>query len=296
VGPDRAIARLARRQHGIVTRGQLQAIGLGRGSIEHRIAQGRLHRLHRGVYLVDHPVLPPLARECAAVLACGEGAVLSHFTAAWLWGVLPSAANGVDVTVPGDRRDHSDIRIHRTGRLERADVARRHGLPLTAPPRTLVDLGGVLSAEQLERCVAEAFVLRRVTRRQMDGVAERSDGRTGIGTLRALLADGPALTRSEAEARLLALVRAARLPPPAGNVRIGPHEVDFLWREERFVVEVDGYAYHSTRRAFERDRRRDAELHANGFDVVRVTWRQIVDEPEALVARLAQRLSSGKWR
>ena len=111
-----------------------------------------------------------------------------------------------------------------------------------------------------------------------------------------MLDEGPTLTRSEAEERFLALVRAARLPPPECNTRIGPYEVDFLWRSERLVVEVDGYAFHSSRLAFERDRRRDADLQTQGYSVMRFTWRQIVQEPVALVACLAQRLSSCQWR
>jgi very-short-patch-repair endonuclease len=114
-----------------------------------------------------------------------------------------------------------------------------------------------------------------------------------VSELRALLTRerGPALTRSEAEERLLALVRQAGLPAPECNVRIAGHEVDFLWRASRLIVEVDGYAFHGSRDAFERDRRRDAELQAVGLTVVRLTWRRLVHEPEAVVALLARRIA-----
>jgi very-short-patch-repair endonuclease len=137
-----------------------------------------------------------------------------------------------------------------------------------------------------------------VRERQLLALIDRVAGHRGRGRLAKVLQrrDEPTLTRSEAEERLLALVRAARLPAPACNVRVRPYEVDFLWRAERLIVEVDGYAFHSTRAAFERDRRRDADLQARGFSVMRVTWRQLAHEPEAVVARLAQRLSSRQWR
>ncbi len=125
------------------------------------------------------------------------------------------------------------------------------------------------------------------------GALVRAPGRSGSAKLAALVrrGDGPSLTRSEAERRVLDLVRAARLPVPGTNSRVRGHEVDFHWRSERLILEVDGYAYHRSRAAFERDRRRDAELGAAGLRVLRVTWRQVVGEPEALVARLAQALT-----
>jgi very-short-patch-repair endonuclease len=190
-------------------------------------------------------------------------------------------------------------------RLDPRDVARRKGLPITAPARTLLDLATVLSPRTLERAFDEAMRMRIVNERLLRELLDRSPGRHGAKALTALLVrtEGPAFTRSEAEERLLALIRAARLPPPELNVRVRRHEVDFLWRDAGLVVEVDGFAYHSTRAAFERDRLRDAELEAMGLRVIRVTWRQIAEEPHALVARLAQArtrphqgLSSGEWR
>jgi very-short-patch-repair endonuclease len=148
------------------------------------------------------------------------------------------------------------------------------------PARTLLDLATRLSPHDLERAVNEALVQKLSTKQELNRLARRSSA------LEAALAYEPALTRSEAEDRLLALVRAARLPPRT-NVKVTRYEVDFLWPGERLTVEVDGFAFHSSRAAFERDRTRDADLQAAGYRVTRVTWRQLIREPEAVVARVA---------
>jgi very-short-patch-repair endonuclease len=229
----------------------------------------------------------------AAVLACGDGAALSHRNAAQFWTMLPHPARTgpVDVTVrSGDPRGKPGIRLHRNSGLSRAEIRIRHGIPVTSPPRTLLDLAAT-SPNDLEQAFAEDRAKRLVSDNDLTALVANHRRHRGIKLLRAILEDGPRLTRSEAERRFLALVRRARLPPPEVNVRIGPYEVDFLWRRHRLLVEVDGYAFHSSRAAFERDRRRDAELMADGFKVLRITWRRIVDEPEALVACLAQALA-----
>jgi very-short-patch-repair endonuclease len=209
-----------------------------------------------------------------------------------MWSLPSREAAEVDVTVAGrDPGDHPGIRMHRTRRLHRLDVRRCQRMPVTAPARTLLDLAEVVPIRDLERAVEEARIRRLVRPRQLLDVLEHSPGRRGAGALRGLLDGDPALTRSEAESRLLALLRAAGLAPTAVNARIGRYEVDFLWRPQRLVVEVDGYGYHGTRAAFERDRLRDAELQAAGYRVMRVTWRQLVNRPEALIARIAQALA-----
>ena len=157
------------------------------------------------------------------------------------------------------------------------------GVPVTTPLRTLRDLASTTTAGDLERAVEEAQVQRLVTRDEV----ERLRGRAGA----AARGREPSLTRSEAERRLLQLVRAAQLPAPRTNVRVGRHEVDLLWPDERVIVEVDGFAFHATRTAFERDRAKDRALQAAGYLVLRITWRQLVDEPEAVVAALAAALA-----
>lgn len=292
---DRLIAAVAAQQHGVVSRAQLTEAGLGRGAIAHRVAQGRLHRLHRGVYLVGHPVPPEHAPLCAAVLACGPGAHLSHVAAAGLWGMLRAGGPSIDVTVAGRNCAHRQgIRVHRVRRLHPRDTRRRHGIPLTAPARTILDLASVLPRRDLERALEEARLLRLTSGTEIRGAIERAPGARGRAVLLRLLAVSgtPSLTRSEAERRLLSLVRAAGLPPPQTNVRVCGYEVDFLWRAERLIVEVDGYAFHASRVAFERDRRRDSELLVAGLRVLRLTWQRITGEPEATVAALARALVS----
>jgi very-short-patch-repair endonuclease len=175
------------------------------------------------------------------------------------------------------------------------EVVRRHGIAVTTAARTLLDVAPQLDRRELARAVEEAQVQALATRTQLEALVARSGGHRGVGALAAAVAacDEPRFTRSRAERRLLELVRRARLPEPAANARVGRLEVDALWPAQRLVVEVDGWRFHSSRAAFERDRERDAELQAAGFRVARVTWRQLVSEPEAVVARLAAALAFG---
>jgi very-short-patch-repair endonuclease len=295
-GLDQAVAALAAAQHGVVSRSQLEAVGLGRGAIARRVESGRLHRLHRGIYVVGHLALAPFARETAALLACGSTALLSHTSAAALWGLMPARSDIVEVTTPGGHcRRHRGVRSHRALELVAEDGRRRRRLPLTAPARTLLDIASVVDGHTLERALNEAFVQRLTRLTEIRALLQRLRHHSGSRALRDLVGrlEGPSMTRSEAEQRLLALLAAAGLPMPVTNVRVGRYEVDALWKHHRLVVEVDGYAFHSTRAAFERDRARDGELQARGLRVLRVTWRQLVDEPEATVGRIARLLGPG---
>jgi very-short-patch-repair endonuclease len=291
---DLAVSRIAASQRGVVTYEQLLAEGLSRGAIAHRLATGRLHRLHRGIYLVGHPVPPPLSLETAALLSCGDGAVLSHGSAAALWN-FGAPGSMIDVTIPGRERGNFDgVRVHCVRVLSMTEVRRRQGLPLTSPARTLLDISEELSLEKLEQAVADARRSGFVRDGELEAQLERSPGRHGTKPLRTVLEreGGPAFTRSKAEQRLLALLRKARLPPPRCNVRISGHEVDFLWLDAKLVVEFDSWGFHRSRAAFEKDRRRDADLQLAGFRVIRITWRRLVEEPEAVVAQIARALGS----
>jgi very-short-patch-repair endonuclease len=292
-GRDSVIASIATRQYGVVSRAQLLAAGISDGAITTRIRRFGLHPLHRGVYAVGHTALVPLAREMAAVLACGEGAVVSHRTAASsLWHLLDAIDDLIDITIPRSNRRRPGLRVHRSRVLVPEDMQVVRGIPVTSVARTLVDLAEIAPDRELERAMDEATTRRLVTTASITAAVQRLHGRRGTGRLKALLDRDvePAFTRSEAEERLLALIRQAGLPPPEANARIGRHTVDLCWHNRHLIVEVDGYRFHSTRTAFERDRVRDAELTAAGFRVVRVTWRQLETEPLAIVARVAQAL------
>jgi very-short-patch-repair endonuclease len=288
------VAWIAARQRGLVTTAQLLAVGITESGISRRVAAGRLHRVHRGVYLVGHPVPPPLAMELAAVLACGPAAVLSHRPAAVLAGFMTPGDGPIDVTVAGPDRRRRGVRVHRARGLLECDVIVVHGIPVTTPARTLLDLADVQPSRPLQRAFDEAERMGLVTRREIEELLRRSPGRHGASRLGSLVADGsePALTRSEAEERMLALIRKGGLPTPRVNARAAGHEVDFLWPDHGLVLEVDGYAFHSGRAAFERDRLRDADLAAIGLRVVRTSWRQLTREPEAVLVRVAQALAA----
>lgn len=287
-------ARIATRQHGIVTRAQLRAAGFSDDIIDHRIRTRRLARVHRGIYLVG-VVAPSYAHEMAACLACGPRAVLSHRSAAVLWQIVRGRArpSHLEVTIPNGYRRRPGLQVYRIGTLQPDEVTRLEGIPITTAARTLYDLAGLLRRRSLERAMAEAIALGLTTTAEVRAMAERQEGRRGVGQLRAVLDLGdPRRTRSEAEERFFDLIRGTDMPCPAVNTRVGGYEIDFFWAAERLAVEVDGFTFHTSRRAFEQDRRRDAELATLGVRVVRVTWRQIIDEPKAVISRLQLALST----
>jgi len=263
--------------------------------VDRLVEGGRLRRLHRGVYVLG-PTIPPRARELAAVLACGPGAVLSHRSAAQLWELLPyPAAAALEVTVPArDPGLKPGIALHRVKDLGQGERTRHRGIPITTPGRTLLDLAACpVSDRELEQAIAEAFTRNLTNRSRLVSLLSRHPRRRGVKRLRSQLeADRkPTRTRSRAEARLLALIRKAKLPHPEVNVRLGRWEVDFLWRDRALAVETDGYAAHSSPSAFRRDRAKDRELGDCGYRLIRIPWQDLRDEPEAVLARLAGELS-----
>ncbi len=289
-GVDWTIAALAGRQHGVVARGQLLRLGLTRKVIERRIAAGSLIPIHRGVYMVGHRAAPPLAPEMGAVLAHRGRAAASHLSAGAVL-ELTSRPTVVHVTVPHGARSRRGIVVH-CSPLDPTEVRRHQRIPVTSPARTLLDLAAILEPDDFERAAAEAWSRRIVRRQELEDQLTRSPHRRGAPALRALLAldRDPARTRSRAERLLLRLIRDARLPEPETNQYVGPHEVDCLWRAQRLVVEFDSWSFHSSRRAFERDRRKDAALLALGYRVLRLTWRRLTGEPQAVVALLNRAL------
>ena len=191
------------------------------------------------------------------------------------------------------RPDQPKLRVYGTSSLLPPDIRRVEGISATSPARTLLDLGRFWSVERLETAVADALRRGLIRRSQLADQLARNRGRRGVAALRAVLDldREPALTRSEAEARLLSLIRRAAMPSPELNARLGHYEVDFLWRRQRLVVEVDGFAFHGDRLAFERDRLRDADLQVAGFRLIRVTWRQLTAQPQAVIERISRALA-----
>jgi very-short-patch-repair endonuclease len=273
-GPDRSAARIAARQHGVVSVQQLRAAGLDRSAIGRRVAAARLHRIHRGVYAVGHPGLSREGMWMAAVLACGDGAALSHRSAAELWRLLEAGDGPAHVSVPvtGGRRTRVGVRVHRRPSLGRRDKTRHRGVPVTTPSRTLADLHAMVGPGELRRAIREAE-FRRLPIGPEGQVADRA--------------------ASELELVFLRLCRRSRLPEPELNVRVGSVEVDFFWRSSRVIVETDGYRSHAGRQAFEDDRRRDNELAVLGYRVFRFTYSRVLNEPADVIATVRAALSLG---
>jgi len=294
---DYEIGQIAEQQHGVVTAKQLANAGLGRPAISERVSSGRLHRIHQGVYAVGHRGLSLRGHFMAAVLACGEGAVLSHVSAAVLWKLLEPIDGPVHVSIPttSGRRRREGIHFHRCpslsqtpaaeepspspsyprqagGRGRRLLITHRDSIPVTTVARTIEDLGATILAPHL---------IRRA-RRQAELRGYRLEGAESDRT------------RSDLETAFLALFAHHGLPAPEVNVTLGRWTVDFLWRKERLVVETDFWTYHRGSVAFEDDHARELDLHAVGYTVRRFTDRQLDGEPERVIAVVAEALTSGE--
>jgi very-short-patch-repair endonuclease len=291
------VADLAARQHGVVSLAQLRAIGLGARAAQHRGVSGRLHRVHRGVYAVGYRLLSVDGMRMAAVLACGEGAVLSHRSAAAAWGLRPTARAAVEVTRAGRNRvGPPGIELHRARRLAPDDVTELRAIPITTVARTLVDLAAVLNPHALERAVHQAEVLQLLDVTATRAAMQRTPNRKGTKHFDSLLSvPSPGPTKSALEDRFLKLIRTASLPIPRLNAHVAARgrliEVDALWPAERVIVELDGAAVHRTAKAFHEDRRRDTALAAEGYLVIRLTWQRIIQEPDAVLEELRRILA-----
>jgi very-short-patch-repair endonuclease len=276
-GRDAAIWVLVRRQHGVIARRQLLKLGLSARQIERRIASGRLHPTWRGVYAVGRPGLDKRGRWMAAVLACGADAVLSHGSAADLWGFGDPQREPTDVSVPATRRSRMPrIRVHRRTGSIIDDAVVHEGIPLTSPVRTLIDLATRLKPMQLERAVNEADKLDRVRADVLLESLEAYRGQPGITPLRKLL-DPLAfrLSDSELEQRMRQLAGTAGLPLPETRAWVNGFEVDFYWAELGIVVEADGLRYHRTASQQRRGLLRDQAHLAAGMWPLRFSHWQI---------------------
>jgi hypothetical protein len=284
----RRVAELAARQHGNVTLAQLREFGLSVGEIRERHEQGWLIRRHTGVYAVGHV---PRTRESlwrAAVLALGEGAVLSHVAAAAHWRMLPGAAiTEVIVPTTAGRPKRDGIVVHRQ-RLPASHVAIHRGIPVTTPIRTLLDLAAVLSLGALARAFEQAQVLLQIPPAPLAAEVLSRPRQRGNAKLRRILvgAVDPAAVRSVLELRFLRMCAAYGIARPEVNVRIGVWTPDFLWRDRGLVVETDGYEFHRTAAARRRDALKDEFLRRVGLTVIRLTWADVTERPSETAARI----------
>lgn len=254
------------------------------------MANGWLHPVNPHVYAVGHTRLSGSGRLMAAVLTCGDGALVSHRSAADHLGIARNASGIVDVLTVGQvRQDRPGVRRHRVRHLHPDDRTVVDGIPVTSVARTLLDLAEVVDRRRLGRALEQAERLRLLDLRAIDELIARSRGRHGVKPLRAVLAavsTPPQETRSELERRFVDLCRDNGLPPPAVNAMVEGLEVDALWPVHRLAVELDGYEFHRTRAAFERDRARDTRLQLAGYRVLRVTHRMLAREAGAIAGNL----------
>lgn len=290
--PDSTIGGIAARQHGVVTVPQLAKVGLGRSAITERMGSGRLHRIHRGVYAVGHRGLSRHGRWVAAVLACGEGAVLSHGSAASLWGLLRPIEGPIHVSIPSTsgRKARRGIAVHRCpsltqpssppsyppaegGRGRRPLTTYRDNIPVTTVPRTIEDLRHTSFVPP--RLIRSAIRQAEIKGLRLDGI--ETDG-----------------TRSDLETAFLTLFNRHGILPPEVNPKLGRYEVDFLWRSQRLVVEADTWTYHRGSIAFEADHERDLDLRRQGYAVLRFTDKQLETEPERLAADIRKELDAAR--
>jgi very-short-patch-repair endonuclease len=295
---DRRVVRQGGRHHRIVSGRQLNVIGLDKSAIARRVSEGRLTRLHHCVYLVGPPPPSLHGKWLAAVIACGDGAVLSHRHAAMLWDIRGTDRADVDVTVPGNaRRQQAGITVHRTRSLHPDDTTIIDHIPVTSAERTLLDLADVLPPHQLQRAYEQAEKVRIIDHAKLRALAARSNGRRGLKQLLPLLEYDPIPATeawSELERLFHDLVRAGGLPPYQRNVVIegDPSPVDACWPQARLVVELQSYEHHSGRDEFERDHAKRARLTAGGHTVLPLTHRQVTGQPAEVVATIEKLLSA----
>jgi very-short-patch-repair endonuclease len=286
------LSELAKQQHGVVSTRQLQRLGYRKDAIWKAANSGRLHPVQDRVYAVGHTALTGQGRCLAAVLSCGDGALLSHSSAAWLWGLTSQLRSPLEVTARSPRRTRVPIRVHSAEALTNEDRDSSEGTPVTAVPRTLLDYAATeprYLAWALDRAESRGL-LDFIA---IDSLLSRSVGFRGVARLREALRvhRTPAFTRSGLERQFLDLVRKAGLPRPSTNLFIEGYELDAYWPAERFAVELDTYDYHGGHVAFEQDRLRQEDLKLAGIEMTRVTGARMDREPKAVTRRLQRLLS-----
>lgn len=295
---DVIIRELAERQHGVVARWQLLARGIGHDAVAARVGNGRLIPVARGVYAVGRRAVGDEARWMTGVLRVGGDAVLSHRIAAALWTLRPSDGGLTAVTIRSPRgcRPRAALVVHRTVQLSDGDGTMRRGIPVTSVARTIVDVAAELRPHEQRRVIERAELLELFDLPKVEAAMERRAGVEGVPALRALLDDirdhGLPRTRNDFESAFLQMCLDHRLPRPQVNWWDGERELDFRWPEHRLVVETDGWGVHRTRRAFESDSERSQILAAQGWTLMRVTWRQLTRRPDVVAMHVRRALGT----
>ncbi|HET6868659.1 MAG TPA: DUF559 domain-containing protein, partial [Solirubrobacteraceae bacterium] len=290
---DQAVARIAAGQKTMITTEQLAACGLGRDAVAHRVGSGRFQPVFQSVYSVSCGELPPMALEFAALLACGAGSFISHHSAAFVWGMRKTAPEEVEVSVAGRncwRRD--GMRVHRIKAIDKRELRQHEGLWVSSPARAALEVAAVGTKDELIDVIDAGLALRRFTPGDLKLVLERHRGRHGAGRLAEVLADDTtmAISRSKAEKALLRLIKSAGLPMPETNVKFGRFEADFVWREQRLIVELDSATYHSGPGVFHRDHEKDLVFRGAGYDVMRPTRAHVIYQGRRVLVLIAQAL------
>jgi very-short-patch-repair endonuclease len=301
-GCEGAIAEMIAMQNGVATLAQLEALGLSRRAIQQRERIGRLHRVHQRVYSLTPRAMTERGQFMAAVLACGPDAVLSHRSAAYLWGLVDTWEEPIDVTAPNRRgRSPTGVAAHRNGSLQPIDTTNLYGIPCTSVARTLLDFAGVEPEWKVRKALAQAEVLRILDRPRLRTLLKRSRRRRGVARLRLILDTihpQTKRTRSELERLFLEMCARATLPSPEVNVWLPApdgkrYQADFLWRDAKRIIEADSRRFHDTDSSFLSDRKRQQQLELAGWRVSRCTWEEVEQEPRRL-ALTVQGLLAGR--
>jgi hypothetical protein len=279
------VARIAARQHGVITRSQLLAAGFSRDQVTRWAAKGLLHPVHRGIYRLGHRAPSMQATYLAAVLACGDGAFLAGRAAAHVYRIIKRGSPPAEVISLGDR-SRRGITTHRVRRLDPGETTRHHGIPITTVPRTLVDLAAYLPVDALAEAAHHAEVLHRVRAAHVEAILARRPNTRGAGKLQLIFTGDAVILLSRLERAFIDLLRRNALPLPRTNRPAGTHYVDCRWPLHRLTVELDSYRFHHSRHVWERDRRRAREAYARGDEFRRYTYGDVVEHPDVVIAEL----------
>jgi very-short-patch-repair endonuclease len=297
VRTDSAVAKVAARQKTLATTAQLAECGLDKDAVAYRVHSRRLCAVFRGVYTVSPGELPPLALELAALLACGEHTLVSHHSAAFVWGLRTTPPPRVEVSVVGRFCDsRKGIRVHRIQSIHRSELKRHEGLWISSPARAILEVAATASVDEVAHLVNEGHGLRLFTPRHLEAVLRRHRGRRGAARLAQVLGneDAMTITRSRAEKAFLKLIRDARLPAPETNQRLGRYFPDFMWREQRLIVELDSYRFHAGPAGFQNDHEKDFVYRDAGFDVLRPTRNHVIHEPARVLVSVVRALERSR--